>query len=198
MSDLGQGYLCYRTAAQGRTLPPRRPAPEPLQWSLLEAGQPQRGDQLSYAIGRRLEVRRLWILRSPGGQRTVARAEGALAKRGPSFILAARFIPIGRVAVNLTAGATRYPRRRFVALTAVAAVTWSLYSVAIGLTAGAWFRDRPLVAVAIGVVGGLLGGLVLDRCLARRQARRLMRHQRTVAEGPAGAGGAPVEAHLAC
>ena len=58
---------------------------------------------------------------------------------------------IGRLAVNMTAGATGYPRRRFVELTAVAAVTWSLYSVAIGLTAGVWFRERPLVAIAIGV-----------------------------------------------
>lgn len=154
------------------------------------------GDQLSYAIGGRLEVRRLWILRSPRGQRTVAWAEGALAKRGPSFILAARYIPIGRVAVNMTAGATRYPRRRFAALTAVAAVTWSLYSVAIGLTAGAWFRDRPLIAVVIGVVGGLLGGLVLDRGLARRQARRPAHHQRAEAQVPAGAAGARAEVDL--
>ncbi len=154
------------------------------------------GDQLAYAIGGRLEVRRLWILRSARGRRTVDWAEGAMAKRGPSFILAARFIPIGRVAVNMTAGATGYPRRRFVALTAVAAVSWSLYSVAIGLTAGAWFRDRPLVAVAIGVVGGTLGGLVLDRGLARRHARRPAGQQRVGEEVPAGAGGAPVDVDL--
>lgn len=154
------------------------------------------GDQLAYAIGGRLEVRRLWILRSTRGRRTVDWAEGALAKRGPSLILAARFIPIGRVAVNMTAGATGYPRRRFVALTAVAAVFWSLYSVAIGLTAGAWFRDRPLVAVAIGVVGGMLGGLVLDRGLARRHARRPAGHQRAGEEVPAEAGGAPVDVDL--
>ncbi|WP_407343639.1 DedA family protein [Pengzhenrongella phosphoraccumulans] len=151
------------------------------------------GDQIAYAIGGRLDVRRLRILRSPRGQRTIDWAEAALAKRGPSFILAARYIPIGRVAVNMTAGATRYPRRRFAALTALAAVTWSLYSVAIGLTAGAWFRDRPLVAVVIGVLGGFLGGLVLDRMLARRQARQ----QRAAVEVLDVSVGEPREAVLA-
>ncbi|RYV49675.1 DedA family protein [Pengzhenrongella frigida] len=150
------------------------------------------GDQLAYAIGGRLDVRRFWILRHPRGQRTIDWAEGALARRGPSFILAARYIPIGRVAVNMTAGATRYPRRRFATLTALAAVSWSLYSVAIGLTAGAWFRERPLVAVAIGVAGGLLGGLVLDRVFAYRQAR----HQRHRAEAPDLRAAVPADAAL--
>jgi len=127
------------------------------------------GDQIAYAVGRRIDVRRLRILRNPRGQRTVDRAERALARRGPSFILAARFVPIGRVAVNLTAGAVRYPRRRFAGLTALAAVAWSLYSVVIGLLAGAWIQDQPLVAIAVGVVGGLLSGLALDWGLRHRR-----------------------------
>ncbi|HEX7537778.1 MAG TPA: DedA family protein [Dermatophilaceae bacterium] len=127
------------------------------------------GDQIAYAVGGRIDVRRIRILRNPRGQRTVDSAERALARRGPSFILAARFVPVGRVAVNLTAGAVGYPRRRFVGLTAFAGVMWSLYSVAIGLLAGAWIQDRPVVAVAVGVVGGLLCGLLLDWALHRRQ-----------------------------
>lgn len=45
----------------------------------------------------------------------------------------------------------------------------SLYSVAIGLLAGAWVQDRPLVAIVVGVTGGILSGLVLDWGLNRRQ-----------------------------
>jgi membrane protein DedA with SNARE-associated domain len=130
------------------------------------------GDQIAYAIGSRIEVRQLRILRSPRGQRSIDLAERALAQRGPSFILAARFVPVGRVAVNLTAGAVRYPRRRFAGLTALAAVTWSLYSVAIGLLAGTWIQDRPAVAITVGVVGGVLSGVLLDRGLSRRHARQ--------------------------
>jgi membrane protein DedA with SNARE-associated domain len=127
------------------------------------------GDQIAYAVGTRIDVRGLAILRSPRAQRTVDCAERALAQRGPSFILAARFVPVGRVAVNLTAGAVGYPRRRFVGLTAFAGVMWSLYSVAIGLLAGAWIQDRPVVAVVVGVVGGLVCGLLLDWALHHRQ-----------------------------
>ena len=93
---------------------------------------------------------------------------------------AARYIPIGRVAVNMTAGAVGYSRRRFMGLTAIAAVTWGCYSALIGIGAGAWLHDHTLVAVAVGVVGGLAIGLVVDWVL-----RKLTHHR------PAVAGSAP-------
>jgi len=133
------------------------------------------GDQIAYAVGKRIDVRGLRILRSPRGRRTLDWAERALANRGPSFILAARYIPVGRVAVNMTAGALGYPRRRFVGLTAIAALTWSTYCAAIGYGAGAWFRDYPLAAIAVGIVGGVIIGFAFDAALgalARRKERR--------------------------
>jgi membrane protein DedA with SNARE-associated domain len=157
-------------------------APNPALVVLFAAAGAFAGDQVAYAVGSRIDVRRLRILRNPRGQRTVDCAERALAQRGPPFILAARFVPIGRVAVNLTAGAVRYPRRTFVGLTALAAVMWSLYSVAIGLLAGAWIQDRPAVAIAVGVLGGVLSGILLDWGLSRRQAH----HPRMVERVDAG------------
>jgi membrane protein DedA with SNARE-associated domain len=130
------------------------------------------GDLIAYAVGSRIDLRRIRILQNPRGQRAVSGAEHALARRGTSLILAARFVPVGRMAVNLTAGAIGYPRRRFVGLTALAAVTWSVYSIAIGLLAGAWVRDRPLVAIAVGVAGGILIGFALDWGLSRLRAIR--------------------------
>lgn len=138
------------------------------------------GDQIAYAIGRRLDVRRMRGLRGARGQRTLDWAERTLARRGPSFILAARFIPVGRVAVNVTAGAVGYPRRRFVGLTAIAGVSWSVYSAAIGIGAGSWFRGHPVWAIVVGVVLGLVVGLALDWTLGRLQDRKLR-------SGPAGA-----------
>jgi membrane-associated protein len=132
------------------------------------------GDQIAYWIGKRLPIRRLPLLGGPRVSRTLDWAQRTLARRGASFILAARYIPVGRVAVNMTAGAVGYPRRRFVGLTAVASLTWAVYCAMIGLGAGAWFRGHPLGAVTVGVVTGLLIGLVLDlsiRHLARRKNR---------------------------
>lgn len=132
------------------------------------------GDQIAYAIGRRVPVRRLRPLRGRRAQRTLDWAEHALAHRGAAFILGARYIPIGRVAVSMTAGAVGFPRRRFVGLTALGAVSWAIYSTAIGIGAGAFLSGRPLVAVGVGVVAGTLIGLGVDAVLSRVQGRPRM------------------------
>jgi membrane-associated protein len=129
------------------------------------------GDQIAYAIGRRVHVRRSRLFRRPRAQRTLDWAEHALATRGAAFIVGARYIPVGRVAVNMTAGAVGFGRARFVGLTALAAVSWAVYSTLIGIGAGAWLHDRPLVAVGVGVVGGAFIGLAVDAVLSRVQRR---------------------------
>lgn len=120
------------------------------------------GDQVAYMIGARVDVRRLRQFRTGRGRQALDWAEHALVHRGSSFILAARYIPVGRVAVNMMAGALGYPRRRFVGLTGLAAVTWAAYGVAIGAGAGVWLSGHPLVAVVVGVVVGTLVGLAID------------------------------------
>jgi len=130
------------------------------------------GDQIAFAIGRAIGTERVRFLRTERGRRAVLWAERALTHRGASFILAARYIPVGRVAVNMTAGAVGYPRRRFMAFSAVAAVTWALYSVLIGLVAAQWLGHEPLLAMVFGVVLGIAGGFVIDRVIMARARRR--------------------------
>jgi len=138
---------------------------------LVAAAGAWSGDQIAYLIGTRVKVRQLRLLRSRRGQAAVDWAENALANRGAAFIIAARYIPVGRVAVNMTAGAVGYSRRRFMGLTAIAAVTWGCYSTVIGIGAGAWLHDNTVLAVVVGVVGGLAIGLAVDWVL-RRLIRR--------------------------
>lgn len=133
------------------------------------------GDQIAYAIGRRVPVRRLRVMRMPRVARAVDHAERSLAQRGAAYILAARYVPIGRVAVNMTAGTVGFPHRRFSGLAAVAAVSWAVYSVLLGVGAGVWLEERPVVAVVVGVVGGLLLGLAIDAAIRAVAARRLPR-----------------------
>lgn len=125
------------------------------------------GDQIAYSIGRSVDVHRVRLFRGRRGRAALEWAEHALAHRGSSFILAARYIPVGRVAVNMSAGALGYRRPRFVALTALAAVTWAAYGTAIGVGAGAWLHDHPVIAVVSGVVVGVLVGLLIDWVLRR-------------------------------
>ena len=130
------------------------------------------GDQIAYQIGRTVGTERIRVLRTQRGRATVRWARRALARRGASFIIAARYIPVGRVAVNMTAGAVRYPRRRFMGYSAIAAVVWGFYAVGVGLASGAWLHEYPLVAMVAGIVAGVLIGLLIDRLL------HVLRHRR--------------------
>lgn len=146
------------------------------------------GDQIAYTIGSRVKVRSLRIFRGPKAQGALDWAENALTTRGASFIIAARYIPVGRVAVNMTAGALHFRRRRFVGLTGFAAVTWACYSSAIGIGAGQVLKGHPIVAIVAGVIGGIVIGFAVDTVLsrwARRPANRKVSDEDAVAAGPA-------------
>lgn len=129
------------------------------------------GDLLAYTIGTRLPLRRLRIFRSARGQQMLDWAERALRTRGSSFILTARFVPVGRVAVNMTAGAVAFPVRRFVPTAALAGLIWATYSTLLGAGAGTLLGERPIVGIVVGIALGLLVGTAVDAVVTRRAAR---------------------------
>src|SRR5690606_34764796 len=136
------------------------------------------GDQIAYALGRRLPVHELRIMQGKRQQRALRWADRALADRGAAFIIAARYVPVGRVAVNMTAGAVGFARGRVTLLTAIAAVTWSVYSVLLGIGAGAWLGENTVLAVVVGVAGGLALGFVIDPVISWFVRRRVGRSER--------------------
>jgi membrane-associated protein len=127
------------------------------------------GDNTAFALGRRLGTERFAILRRPKSRELIERAEAELDKRAATLILTARYIPVGRVAVNVTAGATGFRYRRFLPLAVLAAVSWALFNVAIGVAAGAWVKDNPLLGAGVAIVFALVVGVVIDKILARRR-----------------------------
>ena len=128
------------------------------------------GDNLAFSLGRRVDLDRFRWTRGPKAARLRDRARGALDRRAASVILTARFVPVGRVAVNAMAGSSGFPRRRFVPLSAVAGAAWAGYSVLVGVFAGAWLRDQPVLGALVAVAVALAGGVIID--LALRGARR--------------------------
>jgi membrane-associated protein len=143
------------------------------------------GDNLSYLLGRRFgpAVQRRFFA-TPKGAKARAWAERSLAKYGPQLIVVCRFIPGGRTAVTLTCGLTGYPRRRFAAATALAAVIWALYAFFIGRIGGQAFEDSPWAGLAIAFGASIAISAVIEvirRLLVRRRRR-------------AAAGAAPAEA----
>jgi membrane-associated protein len=130
------------------------------------------GDNLTYLLGRQIGTDRWAWLRRPRARRAVDLARRALARRGALFIMTARFVPVGRVAVNLTAGATGFHHRSFVALSALAAAVWAGYSVGIGALFGHVLGDQPLLATVIGIATAVSIGFIADLIASRALRKR--------------------------
>ncbi|MEN8581144.1 DedA family protein [Arthrobacter sp. KBS0703] len=129
------------------------------------------GDNTAYLIGRGVGTTRWRWMRGPRMQRAFRWAGRELRKRPASLILVARFVPIGRVAVNLTAGATHYSRPRFIGMTVLSASLWATYSVAIGLFFGQWFEHNHLLGAAIAIACAIVLGILVDMALAKLRGR---------------------------
>lgn len=131
------------------------------------------GDNIAFAVGAGVGTRRFGWVRRPRVAAAFARAQRALRRGGAGLILGARYVPVGRVAVNMSAGALGYPRRRFIPLSVVGGVTWAVYSAGIGMLAGHWLQDDPVLSVLIGISIALLLGFVVDRVSAARRRARI-------------------------
>lgn len=131
------------------------------------------GDNIAYLLGRRIGINRFAWMRRPVMQRAFAKAGTELEQRAVSMILVARFLPVARVAVNLTAGATRYPQRKFMAVSALSATLWAIYSVVIGAVAGTWLREHPLLGLIAAMVAAGLLGILLEKVMSVFRARRV-------------------------
>jgi membrane-associated protein len=120
------------------------------------------GDNVSYFLGRRVGdpvARRLF--RGEKGRRRLARAEGAIERRGPLLIVVGRFLPGGRSGTTFAAGTLELAWRRFATADAAAALAWAIFAGMLGYVGGASFRHslwKPLVlSLGIGALVGLAG-----------------------------------------
>ncbi|UZX02326.1 DedA family protein [Arthrobacter sp. CDRTa11] len=145
--------------------------PNPWMLMLVAAVGAFSGDNIAYLIGRTVGTRRWRWMRGPRMQSAFRWAGVELRKRPASLILVARFIPIGRVAVNLTAGVTHYPRPRFIGLTVLSATLWAAYSVGIGLFFGQWFEDNHLLGAVIAIICAVGLGIVVDLVINRLRGK---------------------------
>jgi membrane protein DedA with SNARE-associated domain len=140
------------------------------------------GDNLAYVIGRWVGTERFRWMRHPRVASFLDNARTRLQRHGAPLILAARYIPVGRVAVNMGAGALGYPRKRFFVLTVIAATTWAAYGAAIGTVAGHWFEGHPMIGAVVGIGLAIAVGLVIDR-ISTLVRRRRARQERQSAAG---------------
>jgi membrane-associated protein len=121
------------------------------------------GDNGGYLLGRAFGPR---LERRVSAKRR-AWAEDKLSRRAGSILLVARFLPGGRTAATLTAGAVHLSWRRFVWFAAIAAALWASFAALVGYVGGQSFQDDPHLAFALafGLSLGLMAALEAGRRL---------------------------------
>ncbi|WP_082911713.1 DedA family protein [Enteractinococcus helveticum] len=129
------------------------------------------GDCLAYSIGSKVPVQRMPGVRGATGQAAFRATQRAFDRRGSTFLLTGRFIPVGRIVVNMTAGATGFPLRRFLPIAACAGGLWASVAGLMGILASYVLPDSTLLAMVVGVCLGIVFGLSIDWLLQRRQRR---------------------------
>ncbi len=143
------------------------------------------GDNLTFAIGRAVGLERFRFDRRPRLRAALDRARRGIHGRAGVLVLSARYVPVGRVAVNLVAGAAGVSRIRFLMLSTIAGVSWALYSVTVGVLAAHWLHGNAFLAMLIGIAVGVAVGFIVDTLLRVSGRRR-------AAAGATTAGSAPI------
>lgn len=133
------------------------------------------GDSIAYWIGRRIGSAQLASSRSPRIAAAFAFADRQMRRRSASLILIGRYIPVGRVAVIMTAGATRLTYPRFLAISSLAGFAWSATSIGIALAASSVLRE-PIAAALVFMIIAASIGISIDRVTSRFRRRRNLRH----------------------
>ncbi len=119
---------------------------------------------------------RRFIGRFAGHDRLLA-AERMVARNGPALVVAGRFLPGLRIAINMSCGAGQMSYPRFLAFDATGATLWSLQASLLGYFAGKAFADQVWVAFVVAfAVTGIVATVVAVR------ERRYVRREREAAE----------------
>ncbi len=144
--------------------------PDILALTLCAATASVLGDLVAYRLARRGGARLDRALaRSRRLQAAQERLGTALARGGGALVILARFAPAGRSLVSFGAGAAHRSARDFLPWSALAGLTWAVYSVALGYLGAQWLGATWLAA-AVSVGALFTAGAVATYLVRRRPA----------------------------
>jgi membrane protein DedA with SNARE-associated domain len=125
------------------------------------------GDNVAYFIGHFFQPGQWRVFSHGKGRTAYSWAVRQFRRRGAPLLFAARYVPVGRVAVNIVAGSVHFRYRQFVAIDSLASLSWGLYSTVLGLAGGA-FIHNPILAVAVGMALGVSIGALVQKLVGKR------------------------------
>lgn len=132
------------------------------------------GDNVGYAVGRRVGPRLHRRVTNPARKKRLAGAEARLRARGGPAVFLGRWTPFVRSLMPSLAGISGMPYAKFVAWDLLGAGSWAFGSVLAGYAAG---KSYEQVVSWFGAVGGALAavvviGVVVTYVWRRRTASR--------------------------
>ena len=130
------------------------------------------GDSLAYWVGRLGRGTVYQHLIRLAGPHRVEQTEVIIRRRRAPLIIFGRYIPVGRLLVNLSAGAV-LPYRQFLPLSIVAGFLWSAQASLIVYLIGEAV-NQPVLGVVISVVA-MVGLVALLGALERKALGRILR-----------------------
>lgn len=129
------------------------------------------GDALCYLVGRTVGLERWRWMRGDRVRRALDAVGDRLRRRTGVVLFTARFIPFARLAVNLTAGASRVPAPRYLFIAGLAASGWAAYQALVGAVVASILPGGPVVAVVVSVAVAVILGVAVDAAFARWSRR---------------------------
>ncbi len=130
------------------------------------------GDTAGYWLGRGAGQRAIrLVVRGEKGRRSLQWAERALTRRGGPLVVVGRFIPGGRTAVSVAAGALTYPWPRYAVFAGIGSVAWALYGSLIGFLGAEAFRQSTWKALLLALGLATVVGGAAELARRRRQRR---------------------------
>lgn len=116
------------------------------------------GDLVTYGLVRQRDVANWRMLSGDRAQKALATSRNRLDHGAVSWVLTSRFVPLGRLTMNVACAVTPTPLGAFMLYSLGAGILWSTYSVGIGALSG-MLPGLPteyvvIVAIALSLVLG--------------------------------------------
>jgi membrane-associated protein len=131
------------------------------------------GDAGTFFLVRRFNLAERKLFSGRHWQSGFRKARTGLGRKGLPLVLTSRFVPMGRVTLNVAAAMIPQPGRRFLVHSALAGVLWSAYSVGIGAVSGAWPQLSTEFAVLLAIAVSLVLGWLINQAISWWEGRQL-------------------------
>lgn len=120
------------------------------------------GDLATYLLVRRRDVTTWRVLRGARAQKALILSKERMTSHAVSWVLTSRFIPLGRLVMNVACALTPVPWRTFTLYSIAASIVWSAYSVGMGALSGLLPGLSTEVAVVLAIALSLILGRAID------------------------------------